>query len=122
MACTRPKSFGHRYFPTRVDGQITQITLPTLNLSEMAERGIDLETNYQMDLQDLSRLLKGSLRLRALTTYVYRNPSTTPGPATIDYASSTPTIVNLIANYIARRFLRTCTVGNCRALSSERTR
>jgi iron complex outermembrane receptor protein len=84
---------------TRVDGQINQITLPTLNLAQLAERGIDLETNYQMDLQDLSHLLKGSLRLRALTTYVYRNPSTTPGSATVDYASSTPTIVNLIANY-----------------------
>jgi outer membrane receptor protein involved in Fe transport len=85
---------------TRTDnGSISIVTTPNLNLAQMTENGIDLESNYNTDISDWHHSLAGNLTVRALATYVSKLASTTQGSPTIDRAGSTPFRLNLSATY-----------------------
>lgn len=73
----------------RQNGQIVQISTPTLNLARAHTEGVDIELDYRRALSDIFSRLSGVMSLRALGTYLGTQSTSTPtsaGIVTIDRA------------------------------------
>ena len=70
---------------TRVNGRVTEVEATFINLAEYRTKGVDIEASYRMPLSVLNGNWNGSLRLRALATYV-DSVTTDDGVTKVDLA------------------------------------
>lgn len=73
----------------RQNGQIVEISTPTLNLASAHAEGMDLEFGYRRNLSDIAPSLPGAISARAIGTYLGVQSTTSPtatGEVTIENA------------------------------------
>lgn len=72
---------------TRVNGDITEIRSPNLNLASLETSGLDIEASYRNDLDTIIKGASGNVGIRVLANYVDKF-ATSDGVTTLDLAGS----------------------------------